>query len=107
MEDMLPWPKGDGDPDAYGYPDEHHRLCHMLVTGKGPDCNCSYRHRVEQAERRKKILSEALEVIESAGPRWIGRDKVVLEHHLIVGNRRDGADYDARADEDLEEGRPF
>lgn len=38
------FPKGPGDPDAYGYPGEHDATCTIRVNGgSGADCDCSYR----------------------------------------------------------------
>jgi hypothetical protein len=37
------FPKGDGDPDAYGYPGEHEPTCYIRVNGgSGKNCDCNY-----------------------------------------------------------------
>lgn len=37
------FPKGDGDPDAYGCPGEHEPNCNINVHGgSGKNCNCNY-----------------------------------------------------------------
>lgn len=41
LEDLLG--RGSGDPDQYGYPNEHEPTCILRVKGgDGRKCDCSY-----------------------------------------------------------------
>lgn len=40
--DSDDFPRGEGDPDFYGYDNEHEPTCKRRETGRGSDCDCSY-----------------------------------------------------------------